>query len=58
MDGKIIAYAIFLIAIIGGVMGILYTTDVDEAQNEGWLRGARQRNATRPAVGELHVVAA
>lgn len=34
MDGKIVVYIIFLFAIMGGVMGILYTTDVDEAQKE------------------------
>jgi DNA-binding transcriptional MerR regulator len=34
MDGKIITYAILLLAIIGGVTGFLYTTDVDEARKD------------------------
>lgn len=34
MDGKIVVYIIFLFVIMGGVMGIFYTTDVDEAQKE------------------------
>ncbi len=34
MDGKIVVYVVFLFVIMGGVMGIFYTTDVDEAQKE------------------------
>ena len=34
MDGKIIIYALFILSVLGGVAGILYTTDVDEAQKD------------------------
>lgn len=34
MDGKIIVYAIALLALLGGVTGYYYTVDVDESQKE------------------------
>ena len=34
MDGKIIIYALFILSVLGGVAGIMYTTDVDEAQKD------------------------
>lgn len=34
MDGKIIAYILFLVAVIAGSYGIYYTTEVDEAQRK------------------------
>lgn len=53
MDGKIIAYAIFLVAIIGGVMGVLYTTDVDEAQKE-FILTQQQLGQTEEALKQMH----
>ena len=34
MDGKIIVYAVALLALLGGLTGFYYTIDVDEAQKE------------------------
>lgn len=54
MDGKIITYAILLLAIIGGVTGFLYTTDVDEAQKD-FILTQQQLGQTEESVKQARI---